>query len=165
MNSIQPSAEAIAIKKDRIVKVGTNKEISSWIGKDTKVIDLHGKTVVPGLIDSHIHVVDFGKFLTWIDLKDVNSIKELQTRLRERAQNIPKGRWIIGNGWNQTRFAEKRYPNRQDLDEASPDNPVVLYHECGRVCLVNSKALELAGVTNETSVSVRWNNRKRRRNW
>ncbi len=151
MSSFQPSAEAVAVKNDRIVKVGTNEEINSCIGTDTKVIDLQGKTVVPGLIDSHIHVADFGKFLTWIDLKSVNSIEELQRRLRERAQKIPEGRWIIGSGWDQTRFAEKRYPNRRDLDEASPDNPVVLYHQCGRVCVVNSKALELAGVTKKTS--------------
>ena len=152
MDSSQPSAEAVAIKKDRIVKVGTTKEINSWIGKDTTVINLQGKTVVPGLTDSHIHVADYGKFLTWLDLKDADSITELQRRLRERVQKIPEGRWIIGSGWNQTRFAEKRYPNSQDMDEDSPNNPVILYHECGRVCLVNSKALELAGVTNETSV-------------
>jgi predicted amidohydrolase YtcJ len=151
MNSSQPIAEAVAVKNGRIVKVGTNNEISSWIGKDTKVIDLQGRTVVPGLIDSHIHVADFGKFLTWLDLKDVNSIKEMQTKIRERAQKIPEGRWIIGSGWDQNRFVEKRYPNRRDLDEASLDNPVVLYHNCGRVCVVNSKALEFAGVTKETA--------------
>ncbi|PVX26248.1 MAG: hypothetical protein CW691_01995, partial [Candidatus Bathyarchaeum sp.] len=78
------------------------------------------------------------------------SITELQSRLRERVQKIPTGRWIIGSGWDQTRFVEKRYPNRLDLDEASPDNPVILYHQCGRVCVVNSKALELANVTNQT---------------
>jgi predicted amidohydrolase YtcJ len=150
MDSSQPSAEALAVKKDRIVKVGTTEEISSWIGKATKVINLQGRTVVPGLIDSHIHVGDFGKFLMWLDLKDVNSIEAMQRRIRERAQKIPEGRWIIGSGWDQARFAEKRYPNRRDLDEASPDNPVILYHQCGRVCIVNSEALELAGVTKET---------------
>jgi predicted amidohydrolase YtcJ len=150
MNPSQPSAEAVAVTKDRIFKVGTNEEINSWIEKDTKSINLKGRTVVPGLIDSHIHVGDFGKFLTWIDLKDVNSIKEMQRRIRKRAQKILKGRWIIGHGWDQTRFVEKRYPNFRDLNEASPDNPVILYHQCGRVCVVNSKALELAGVTKET---------------
>jgi len=152
MDSFQPSAEAVAIKKDRIVKVGTNDEISRWIGKNTKIINLKGRTVVPGLIDSHIHVADFGKFLMWIDLKDVNSIEEMQRRIRKRAQKIPKGRWIIGHGWDQTSFVEKRYPNFRDLNEASPDNPVILYHQCGRVCVVNSKALELADVTKETRV-------------
>jgi predicted amidohydrolase YtcJ len=150
MDSSQPSAEAVAVKKDRIVKVGTNEEINRWIGDDTKVINLQGRTVVPGLTDSHIHVGDFGKFLTWVNLTDTNSIKEIQQRIRERAQKISKDRWIIGSGWDQTRFDEKRYPNRQDLDEASPHNPVILYHQCGRVCVVNSKALELAGVTKET---------------
>jgi len=150
MDSSQPSAEAIAVKKDRIVKVGTNEEISRWIGKNTKIINLQGRTVVPGLIDSHIHVGDFGKFLMWIDLKDVTSVEEMQRRIRKRAQKIPKGRWIIGHGWDQNSFVEKRYPNFRDLNEASPDNPVILYHQCGRVCVVNSKALELADVTNKT---------------
>jgi predicted amidohydrolase YtcJ len=150
MNPSQPSAEAVAIKKDRIAKVGTNKEISQWIGEATKVIDLQGNTVVPGLTDSHIHVGDFGRFLTWIDLNDVDSIKEMQQRIRERVQKIPHGRWIIGSGWNEARFAEKRSPNFIDLDEAAPDNPVILYHQCGRVCVVNSQALKLSNVTNET---------------
>jgi hypothetical protein len=150
MDSFQLIAEAIAVKKDRIVKVGTNEEINSWIGKTSQVIDLHGRTVIPGLIDSHIHVSDFGKFLMWIDLTDVNSIEEMQRRIRERAQKISEERWIIGSGWDQNRFVDKRYPNRRDLDEASPHNPVILYHQCGRVCVVNSKALELAGVTKET---------------
>jgi predicted amidohydrolase YtcJ len=151
MNSVQPTAEAVAVKDGRIVKVGTTEEIKQYVGKDTNVIDLQGRTVVPGFIDAHIHVADFGKFLTWLDLKDADSIKELQRRLRERVQQIPKGRWIIGSGWDQACFAEKCYPRRSDLDEVLPDNPVVLYHQCGRVCVVNSKALEFAGVTKETA--------------
>jgi len=149
MNSVQPSAEAVAIKNGRIMKVGTNTEISPLIGETTKVINLQGKTVIPGLTDSHIHVGDFGKFLTWLDLNNANSIKAVQQKIRERAQKIPAGRWIIGSGWNHTSFAEQRYPNFRDLDEASPDNPVILYHQCGRVCVVNSKALESAGVTRD----------------
>jgi predicted amidohydrolase YtcJ len=152
MNSSQPSAEALAVKKGKIVKVGTSEDVSSWIGKDTKVIHLQGKTIVPGFIDCHIHVTDFGKFLTWMDLKETNSINELQNRVNERVEKLPKGRWIIGSGWDQARFAEKRFPNRWDLDEVSPDNPVILYHQCGRVCVVNSKSLELADVTKETVI-------------
>jgi len=144
MDSVQAIAQAIAIKKDRIVKVGTTEEVTSWIGKNTKIINLQGKTVIPGLIDTHIHVADFGKFLTWLDLKDTDSIKELQRILQERTQKIHQGRWVIGSGWDQKYFAENRYPNCQDLDEVSPNNPVILYHQCGRVCVVNSKALEVA---------------------
>lgn len=150
MNSVQPSAEAIAIKNDRIMKVGTNTEMSSLIGEATKVINLQGKTVVPGLTDSHIHVGDFGKFLTWLNLNEADSIKAVQQKIRERTQKIPKGRWIIGSGWNHASFAEQRYLNFRDLDEVSLDNPVILFHQCGRVCVVNSKALESAGVTKET---------------
>jgi predicted amidohydrolase YtcJ len=151
MNASQLHAEAIAIKKDRIVKVGANKEIARWIGKNTKVIGLEGKTVVPGFIDTHIHIADFGRMLVWVDLRGIKSIQEMQSRIRKRAQRVPKGKWVIGHGWDQTSFTEKRYPNFLDLDKVSPDNPVILYHQFGRMCIVNSKALELAGVTRETS--------------
>jgi len=151
MNPSQPHAEAIAIKEERIVKVGTNEEISRWIGRNTKVIGLKGRTVVPGFIDTHVHVVDFGRFLTWIDLRGVKSIEEMQRRVRKRVQETPEGKWVLGHGWDQTSFVEKRCPNLRELDETSPEKPVVLYHLRGCMCVVNSKALELAGVTKETS--------------
>ena len=151
MNPSQPCAEAIAVKSDRIVKVGTNEEITRLVGKNTKVINLRGKTVVPGFIDTHIHVADFGRFLTWVDLREVKSIKEMQNLIGMRAKSTPKGKWLIGHGWDQTHFMEQRFPTLLDLDEVSPDNPAILYHRCGRMCVVNSKALESAGVTKETS--------------
>ncbi|UCC58930.1 MAG: amidohydrolase [Candidatus Bathyarchaeum sp.] len=151
MNPSQPHAEALAIKGDRIVKVGTKEEISKWIGKSTKIIELkNGETIVPGLIDTHVHIADFGRFLTWLDLKGVKSIEEMQKIIEKRAQETPLGKWILGQGWDQTSFTEKRYPNIQDLDETSLDHPIVLYHQSGCMCVVNSKALELAGVTKET---------------
>lgn len=151
MNRAQPHAEAIAVKGNRILKVGSNSEISKLFGKNTQVIHLRGKTVLPGFIDTHIHVTDFGQSLLWMTLDGVNSIKELQDRLKKRVGKTPKGRWIIGRGWNQSCFREKRLPNRFDLDAVSPQNPVVLYHQSGQLCVVNSKALKLAGVTNQTS--------------
>ena len=151
MNPSQPSAAAIAVKNGKIVKVGTNEDVARYIGKNTKVIDLKGKAVVPGFIDTHIHVADFGRFLVWVNLCDVKSIKELQSRIRKRAKNVPKGKWIIGHGWDQTRLKEKRFPHLSDLDEASPNNPAIIYHQSGRTCVVNSEALKLAGVTNETT--------------
>src|SRR3990170_4475123 len=151
MNPSQPEAEAIAIKDDKIAEVGTNEKVSSWINKNTRVINLDGKTAVPGFIDTHIHVADFGRFLTWIDLRDAKSVKEMQDSLRKRTQKTVRGKWIIGRGWDQNRFAEKRLPSRYDLDAVASENPVILYHQCGQVCVVNSKALELAGVTKQTS--------------
>ncbi len=152
INQSQPYAEAIAIKDDRIVQVGTNEEIEPWIGKNTKVISLKGKTVVPGFIDTHIHVADFGRLLRWIDLSEASSIKEIQESLSRHVEKAPKGKWLLGRGWDQTRFAEKRLPTRFDLDAVSPDNPVIFYQQNGQVCVVNSKALELAGVTQLTPV-------------
>jgi predicted amidohydrolase YtcJ len=151
MNPSQPTAKAIAIKDDKIMHVGTNDEMKAWIGEDTKVLSLKGTTVVPGFIDTHIHVADFGRLLKWIDLTSVDSIKEMQETLSKRAQKTPEGKWILGRGWNEKRFAEKRRPTRFDLDLVSPDNPIIFYHESGQLCVVNSKALEMAGVAKATS--------------
>jgi predicted amidohydrolase YtcJ len=152
MNPSQPYAEAVAIKEDKIVKVGTNEDINRWIGKNTGVVELrNGETVLPGLIDTHVHIADFGRFLTWLDLKGVKSVEEVKKIIKKRAQVTPQGKWILGQGWNQASFTEKRIPNVHDLDEAAPDHPVVLYHQSGCLCAVNSKALELARITKETT--------------
>jgi hypothetical protein len=147
MNPSQVNAEAVAIQKGRIVHVGSNSEIAHWIGKKTKVISLNGKTVLPGLIDSHVHVADFARMLSWVDLRETKSIQEMMGKVRKRVGQVPRGKWIIGNGWDETNLAEKRCPDLRDLDAVSPDNPVVLYRQTGRVCVVNTKALELAGLT------------------
>jgi predicted amidohydrolase YtcJ len=143
----------VAIKAGRILKVGTNGEVAKFIGKNTKIIDLGGKTVLPGLIDTHIHVGDFGRMLMWMDLSGTNSIKELQQLLKERLRQVGKGRWVIGRGWDEKSFTEKRLPTRFDLDDVSPCNPVIFYYKCGSVAVVNSEALELSGITKETAAS------------
>ena len=152
MNPRQPVAQAVAIRKNRIIKVGTNQEINQLIGKSTRTISLDGKTVVPGLIDTHVHVADFGRCLLWLDLTRAESIKELQSILKEKTKRTPAGNWIIGRGWNQNRFKEKRLLKLADLNEAAPDNPVILYHEAAMICAVNSKALALAGVAKQTAI-------------
>jgi len=152
MNPAQPVAEAVAIRGARIIKVGTNQEIRQLIGKETKILRLKGKTVLPGFIDTHIHVLDFGKLSSWLDLAKVRSIDELQDNVRRRVEKSARGDWILGRGWNEMRFTEKRLPNRLDLDEFSPENPVVLYHEIKQVCLVNSRTLELAGINLKTPI-------------
>ncbi len=152
MNPRQPVAQAVAIRKNRIVKVGTNRDINPLIAKDTKVVSLGGKTVIPGLIDTHIHVADFGRCLLWLDLTTAESIEKLQGLLSDKAKQTPAGKWIIGGGWNEKRFKEKRLLNLSDLNVSAPDNPVILYHEAAMMCAVNSKALTLAGVTNQTAV-------------
>jgi predicted amidohydrolase YtcJ len=151
MNPRQPVAQAVAIRKGRILKVGTNQEINQLIGKGTRTISLDGKTVVPGLIDTHVHVADFGRCLLWLDLTCTESVKDMQSKLKEKVKQTPTGNWIIGRGWNHNRFKEQRFLKIADLDEAAPDNPVILYHEAAMICAVNSKALALASVTEQTT--------------
>ena len=150
MNRSRPQAQAIAIVKDKIVKVGTNKEVSPWTGSKTRIINLKGKVVIPGLIDAHIHVADFGRILTWIDLVNARSIEEIKIKLKHYAEEKPKGKWIIGQGWNEANLAEKRSPTATELDVSVPENPTILYHQLRRTCIVNSRALELAGITKNT---------------
>jgi predicted amidohydrolase YtcJ len=150
MNPLQPRAEALVVVGDRIVKVGTTSEISKLVVKSTQILDLNGKTVIPGFIDTHIHVADFGRTLQWIDLKQVDSIQAMQTMVKEKATKTAKGKWILGSGWNQENFREHRSPMRLDLDGIAPENPLILYHQLGRTCVTNSEALKLAGVTRET---------------
>ena len=152
MNPHQPVAQAVAIRKNKIVKIGTNETVRQLIGKSTKVINLNGKTVIPGLIDTHVHVADFGRCLLWLDLTGVKSIKQLQSRIREKVNQIPAGKWIIGRGWNQSQFEEKRLLNLSDLNVVALDNPVILYHETEMMCAVNDKALSLACITQQTTI-------------
>ena len=152
MNPNQPTAQALAITKNRITKVGSNQDIEPLIGESTTVMDLEGKTVLPGLIDTHIHVADYGRCLMWLDLSSAKSIEDLQQLIKEKAKTVFSGQWIIGQGWNETRFKENRLPTTEDLDEAAPDNPVILYREAAMICVVNTKAFQMAGVTEQTSV-------------
>ncbi len=157
MNPKQPKAQAVAVQGNKIIQVGTNQSISKLIGKNTNVIRLGSKTVLPGFIDTHIHVADYGRLLTWLNLENALSIKEIQNLLSQRTKQTAKGKWILGRGWNQNRFAEKRPPTRFDLDKVSPENPVVLYHQSGQMCVVNSKALEAAGIGNQDNVGIEKN--------
>lgn len=149
MNQVQPRAEALAIEGERIVAVGSNEAIIPFIGKGTKIISLSGKTVVPGFIDTHAHVSDFGK-LAQIDLKGLESIEEMKAKIRKDLKQASKSKWVLGMGWDQSGFREKRYPTRADVDEVSPNNPIVLYHKSDCICLLNSEALKLAGISKRT---------------
>jgi predicted amidohydrolase YtcJ len=151
MNPKQPLTQAVAIAEGKIIRAGTNQEINVLIDKDTTVINLEGKTAVPGLIDTHIHVADFGRCLMWLDLTNAQSISEVQALIKEKAKQAPTGKWIIGRGWNENRFKEKRSLTLGDLDEAALDNPVILYHGAEYTCAANTKAIAAAGVTNQTA--------------
>lgn len=152
LNPKQPRAEAVAVQDGRIVAVDSNAEIRKHVGIGTEVIDAENKTLVPGLVDCHVHMSAFGFFLQRLDLKKVKSIGEMQQKLREYASKTRVGDWILGGRWDHERFAEKRYPSRWDLDAAVPDRPVFLVRVCGHIGVANSEALRLAGITERTVV-------------
>ncbi len=152
MSSSKPRAQAIAVKDDLIIKVGKNSEVAPLIDNNTKLLQLKRKTVIPGFIDTHIHVADFGRLLMWIDLNNCKSIEDLQNILKKKILNIPPNKWVLGRGWNDIFLSSNQLPNRYDLDLAAPDNPVIFYHQSGKLCLVNSKALKFAKITKQTSI-------------
>lgn len=147
------SVEAIAINGNKIYKTGTTQEILKLKEKNTKVIDLEGKSVVPGFNDSHMHLLNYGYALTQADLIGTTSITELQIRMKNHIKNkdIEKGKWVLGRGWNHDYFIDKKvFPTRYDLDEVSKEHPIVVTRACGHVATVNSKALELIGIKKGT---------------
>jgi len=149
----QPKAEAIAIRNGKIIDVGSNKEIRRYISDKTMVIDASKKTVIPGFVDCHVHMTGLGRSLQTLDLRNVTSIKEMQQKLREYAEKNPEKSWILGGRWDQEKFVEKRFPTRWDLDVAVADKPVFLIRVCGHVGITNSRALQLADITKETTIT------------
>lgn len=144
--------EAVAIKDNIIIKVGTNEEILSYKGDKTVVEDLAGKSLIPGFIDSHLHTAVMGANALALDLRSpgVKSIKEIKEKIREAVKKAPKGAWIRGWGYDHSKLEEQRHPNKWDLDEVAPDNPVMLTRVCAHISAHNSQSLSLAGITPDT---------------
>jgi len=152
LDSKDTIAEAIATQNGKIIAVGPNRQIRKYIGKKTKIIDAKGRTVVPGLVDCHVHMTGLGQSLQTLELRNAKSIKEVRRKLREYTRKNPEKSWILSGRWDQERFSEKRYPTRWDLDSAVADIPTFLVRVCGHIGVANSKALQLAGITKETVV-------------
>ncbi len=144
-----PTVEAIGIVNGVIEVLGSFEKVRKAI-PGGRIVDLEGRIALPGLVDSHIHLNSLGSLAASLDLTKCNSIEELKLMVRRESENRGKGSWIIGRGWDQERLYEKRPPNRWDLDEATPSNPVLLVRVCGHVASVNSLALRIAGVSRET---------------
>ena len=147
-----PQAEAIAVKRDRIMAVGRIAELEALACKETRVIDCQGKTIVPGFIDAHCHIGSLVNRLLSLDLdpSNVRSIQELKEIVRTKAKNTPSGRWIRGEGYNEFYLAEKRHPTRFDLDQAAPDNPTILIHRSRHACVLNSLGLKMVGIRDDS---------------
>lgn len=140
----------IVIEGSRISDVGIKSETD--IPNDAYVIDATGKTVVPGFIDSHTHFLSMGFRLGHLQLSDAESIDDVVERLKTyiSSKGLQKEKWVQGRGWDDQNLNEKRYPNRHDLDEVSPDNPTALTRVCGHMIVLNSKALEYCQINRDT---------------
>lgn len=146
----KPNAQAVAVRRDKIVFVGSDAEVQGYVGQNTRVLDLKGATVLPGLTDSHYHFLGVGARELTFNLEGTKSLEELLSRVKERAAAAKPGEWIIGRGWIETFWTPPAFPTRWDLDKVSPDNPVTLTRADGHAIVVNSAALKLAGIDRNT---------------
>jgi predicted amidohydrolase YtcJ len=142
-----PAAKAMAIRNGRILAIGD--DVRQHTGPATRILDLRGAAVIPGLIDSHVHMEGFGLQLETFDLRYVKTIAAVQDIVRKRAAALPKGAWIRGRSWDQTNWGGQ-FPTAASLSEAAPDHPVFLTRVDGHAAWVNGKALELAGIGDKT---------------
>ncbi|TFV96177.1 amidohydrolase [Algoriphagus kandeliae] len=149
-----PKVEAVAVKYGMIQAVGTTAEIQELVGENTEVIDLAGKTMTPGFIESHAHLMGIGYNKLELDLMYVKTYDELVEKVAEAVAKAKPGDWITGRGWHQDKWIQKPekmvkgFQTNDALNEVSPDNPVFLRHASGHATFANSKALELAGISN-----------------
>jgi len=148
-----PDAGAVAIRDGRIVFVGSPEEAEAYRGSDTRVMDLAGATVIPGLVESHSHLLSLGNTLFQVDLVGVQTHEEAIRRVEERAATVPPGSWIVGRGWDEGAWANQ-YPDRVLLSRRIPDHPVWLRGLHGFAGWANDRALEEAGITRDTDPPV-----------
>ena len=146
----RPRAQALAVRQGRFVAVGDDDSVSRLAGPNTRVLDLGGKTVLPGFIDAHIHVLNSGIRHVMAADCDLRSIASIQAALREFAELTPAGQWVQGFKFDDTKTAEGRFLYRQDLDAVTTQHPLMVAHRAGHIFYLNSRALELAGFHNET---------------
>lgn len=151
-----PEAQALAVRGDRIVALGSDKEIKQYMGDETRVIDLAGRLAIPGFIESHGHFTGIGQAKLSLDLTKAKSWDEIVALVREAAEKAQPGEWIKGRGWHQEKWDTTPTPNvdglpfHNELSKVSPNNPVLLTHASGHSCIANAKAMELAGITKKT---------------
>ena len=145
-----PSAEAFAVSNGKFVAIGSNSDIENLVSPKTKIYDAEGRTIIPGLIDAHIHVLSSGIRHVMAADCTVKDIEEVSHLIKNQANKTPKGEWVQGFKYDDTKIKENRDLYRQDLDSISLDHPIMVSHRAGHVYYMNSKALELSGYHNES---------------
>ena len=150
MDPSQPLAESIAIYGNRIIAVGSSKDLKKLAAAHTRIVDAKKRLVLPGFNDSHTHFLSGGFQLSSVDLRDANSPKEFAERIKAFAARQPQGRWITGGDWDHERWPDTKLPTKELIDSFTPDTPVFVNRLDGHMALANSLALRLAGVTRQT---------------
>jgi predicted amidohydrolase YtcJ len=152
VNEQQPIVEAVATQGDKILFAGGETEARKYIGDETKVIDLHGKTMTPGFIDGHAHIMGVGYNELHLDLMNAKNYEEIVERVKDAVAKAKPGQWILGRGWHQDKWDKKPeklikgFQTHDALSQVSPNNPVLLHHASGHLAIANAKAMEIAGV-------------------
>jgi hypothetical protein len=153
MDPLYPKAEGVLIKNGKILSATTNDALKKWDRMKATTIDCTGKTVLPSFIDAHCHLHALAESHVTLNLEphhNVRSISDIQTKIKDLSQTLPSGAWIRGRGYNEFYLAEKRHPNRWDLDQVTSTHPIKLTHRTGHAHVLNSLALKIAGISNET---------------
>lgn len=150
VDPVHPEAQAVAVLEDRIVAVGSERDVGAWRGPHTRVVDAAGKRLVPGFNDAHVHFVDGGLQLDNVQLNDASSPQEFVRRIKDRVARAGKGEWLLGGDWDETKWTPAQLPTRELIDAVTPETPVALDRYDGHMVLANSLALKLAGITAQT---------------
>jgi hypothetical protein len=149
-SSAHPHAQAVTVGNGKILALGRDEDMLNLAGPDTEKIDLDGRLVMPGFIDTHIHFYEWALNRQGIKLDDLTHLEGLLARVREAADSRPPGQWIIGQGWNETDWTDRYMPTRETLDRVAPAHPVLLWRCDLHLAAANSSALSLAGITADT---------------
>src|SRR6266513_955265 len=148
VNAKQPKAEAVAVKGDRIRFAGSNKDAKKF--RATRVIELHGHTLVPGFTDAHCHIFEICDRETTLNLEGTNTREDFFAKVKESAAQTERGKWITGRGWIETFWKPPQFPTRSDLDKIAPGNPVFLTRADGHAAIANTAALRIAKIDKNT---------------
>jgi predicted amidohydrolase YtcJ len=151
VDNARPIASALAVRGGRVLFVGSDAEARVLANASTRVIDLNGETVIPGIVDAHAHLLGLGNTLARVNLAGSTSYDEVIDRVKHFSKDVKPGEWILGRGWDQNRWTSKEFPTHDALSRAFPNNPVVLTRIDGHALLANAKAMELARVSAPTT--------------
>ncbi len=149
-----PSAQAVAVVGGTVAFVGSDADVAGWVGENTEMLDMRGKTLTPGFIEGHAHFSGVGANKMNLDLMAVDSYAAIVNQVKRAVRDTPPGEWIIGRGWHQDKWDSlpgtmvQGFPVHDALSAVSPDHPVYLRHASGHAALANAKAMEVAGVMN-----------------